>query len=280
MSSVEFQTENAQYRFIYTNHNFPVKDEILEDGNSSWIDAFVLQRYYYSITEYTDLIHPKSPLKEHYEKIFETSKRRKIASYAIDVIPDSFGLLLRLPLGLGVDFVGAWGVMNGARKIKKQIKEKNDMNRRDFLKFWGIQSAKVLGGAFLASDWACIACPTLTGYNPQVLARLNSARTRIIPTPYHTLREAIYAKKIEESIVPELRDSIPNRKVRLVLAYDSAHSGLKAHLQSSSLRNFYIKPSSLIGFQGIYRDDLDTITRTKYDKTGERILETRKAKLF
>jgi hypothetical protein len=153
------------------------------------------------------------------------------------------------------------------------------MTRRQFLRFWGAQTAKIVGGAYLGSDLVCRNYVMQTGENPETLARLNSSRMHLIPTPQFELRNAISARKIEEYIVPELQKQL-GRNPRVVLVYGAGHSGLKEDLQHPNLRNFYLRIYSALGFPGIDTTYLDTVTDLSIDQKGQYALNHRKANLF
>ncbi len=153
------------------------------------------------------------------------------------------------------------------------------MSRRQFFKFWGSQSAKVIGGTYLGLDLVCRNYAIQTGDNPELLARINSSRMHLIPTPQFELRNAITARKVEEFIAPELRQKL-GRKPNVLLVYGAGHSGLKEDIEHQRLRNFYIGLYSRLGFPGIDSTYLDTVTNVSIGQNGDFSLEHRKSDLF
>lgn len=77
-----------------------------------------------------------------------------------------------------------------------------------------------------------------------------------------TLRDAIAARKLEESIAPELQENL-GRKPRIGLVYGAGHSGLKHHLRHKWVRDFTLRNFRDFNFgkyRGIDRNTLDKIT--------------------
>src|SRR3989338_156199 len=276
MSSIEYSTENADYRQIYVVHTMPVKDSVFEGANFDSIDAVVLEANHSE--EWFNKLW-KSEYKKFHDAVLQNAQRTGKPVYVTDVLTTSGGRGFEDVASLLPDFVGLIGVFDGVGKVKKQIKEKKEMTRRQFLKFWGVQTAKIVGGAYLGSDLVCRNYVMQTGENPEFLARLNSSRMHLIPTPQFELRNAISARKIEEYIVPELRQEL-GRNPRVVLVNGAGHSGLKEDLQHPKLRDFYIRLYSAMGFPGIDTTYLDTVTNLSIDQNGQYSLRHRKTNLF
>lgn len=276
MSSVDYSTVHAAYRQIYALHTLSVTDPIFEDKAFESVDAVVLEAYHSE--EWFEKLW-KSEFKKHYEAVFQSVQRTGKPVYVVDVLTTAGGRGFEDAAVLIPDFLGLIGLVNGVSKVGKQIKEKKEMNRREFLKFWGTQTAKIAGGAYLSSDLVCRNYVRLTGDNPELLARLNSSRMHLIPTPQFELRNAISARKIEEYVVPELHQQL-GRNLRIVLVYGAGHSGLKEDLQHPKLRDFYIKLYSAGAFPGIDTTYLDIITNLSINQKGQYSLKQRKANLF
>lgn len=276
MSSVEYSTENADYRQVYAVHTMPVRDSVFDDKNFDSVDAVVLEAYHSE--EWFEKLW-KSGYKKHHDAVFQNAQRTNKPVYVTDVLTTSGGMGFENVASLLPDFIGLIGVYDGVCKVKKQIKEKKEMTRRQFLKFWGAQTTKIVSGAYLVSDLVCRNYVIQTGENPEFLARLNSSRMHLIPTPQFELRNSVSARKIEEYIVPELQQQL-GRNPRVVLVYGAGHSGLKEDLQHQRLRNFYIGLYSAMGFPGIDITYLDTVTNLSIDQNGQYSLKHRKANLF
>ena len=276
MSNIEYSTENADYRQIYVVHTMPVKDSVFEGNNFDSVDAVVLEAYHSE--EWFDKLW-KSEYKKFHDAIFQNAQRTGKPVYITDVLTTSGGRGFEDVAWAIPNFVGLFGVFDGVSKVKKQIKEKKEMTRRQFLKFWGAQTAKIVGGAYLGSDLVCRNYVQQTGENPEFLARLNSSRMHLIPTPQFELRNAISARKIEEYVVPELKQQL-GRNPKVVLVYGAGHSGLKEDLQNPRLRDFYVGLYSAMGFPGIDTTYLDTVTNLSIDQNGQYSLRHRKANLF
>jgi hypothetical protein len=257
-------------------HTAPIKDPIFEASNFNSVDAVVLEAYHSE--EWFEKLW-KSEFKKHHEAIFQNAQRTKKPVYVTDVLTTSNGRSFEDIASLLPDFMGLMAVYDGANKVKKHIKEKDEMTRRQFLKFWGKQSAKIAIGAYLGSDLICRNYVIQSGQTPETLARLNSSRMHLMPTPQFELRNAISARKIEEFIVPELQQRL-GRNPSIVLVFGAGHSGLKEDLQHKRLRDFYLGSYSLMGFPGIDTTYLDTITELSIGKDGQYLLNHRQARLF
>ena len=276
MGNVEYSTDNANYRQLYTIHTMPIKDSIFDRDKFDSIDAVVLEAYHSE--DWFKLLW-QSLFKKHHDVVFDAVQRTGKPLYVVDVLTTPAGRGFEDIVTLLPDFVGLVLVYDGIKKAKKQIKEKKEMTRRQFLKFWGSQSAKVIGGAYLGADLVCRNYAIQTGDNPELLARLNSSRMHLVPTPQFELRNAITARKVEEFIAPELKQKL-GRKPNIVLVYGAGHSGLKEDVRHQELRNFYLGLYRRLGFPGIDTTYLDTITNVSINPEGNFSLEHRDANLF
>lgn len=274
VSSVEYSTQNADYRQVYTVHTMPIKDSVFEKGNFDSVDAVVLEAYHSE--EWFDMLW-KSEYKKFHDAVLKNVQRTGKPVYVTDVMTTPGGRSFEDVATLLPDFFGLIGVVDGVSKVRNQRKE---MTRRKFLKFFGAQTTKVIGGAYLVgSDMVYGNYVMLTGETPEFLARLNSSRTHLIPTSQSELRNAISARKIEEFIVPELQQKL-GRNPKVLLVYGAGHSGLREDLQRPKLRDFYIRLYSTMGFPGIDTTYLDTITNLSIDQNGQYSLRHRKANLL
>ncbi len=276
MSNVEYSTENANYRQIYAVHTMPVRNDVFGGDKFDSIDAVVLEMAHDE--KMWELLW-KSEHKKHYEEVFNAVQRTNKPTYVVDVLTTPNGRGFENFASFLPDFLGLYLAFDGVVKSKKQIKDKKQMSRRNFLKFWGAQTTKVIGGAYLGSDLLCRQYPTQTGDNPEFLARLNSSRMHLIPTPQFQLRNSVSARKIEEFVVPELQEQL-GRKPNVALVYGAGHSGLKEDLQHPRLRNFYIGLYGLMNFPGIDTTHLDVVTNVAINPEGNFSLEHRNTNLF
>lgn len=97
--------------------------------------------------------------------------------------------------------------------------------RREFLKCFGRNVAKVTGGMALLHKWVLLPF-AYAQYVPEPVARLTSAVTHAIPDPIVAARNAIAARKIEEYIALKLKEEL-GRRPKIGIVYGAAHSGLK-----------------------------------------------------
>ncbi len=275
MSYADFSSRNANYRQLYTVHTMPVRDPLFNDKKLESVDAIVLEAYHSE--EWFDKLW-KSDYMKHYDEIFNAVQRTNKPVYIVDVLTTAGGRGFETLGGIGLDVLGLVVAYDGIRKTTKKMKSK-EMSRREFLKFHGLQFAKVLAGSYLGFHLIHGNYTTLTGNNPELLARLNSSRTHLIPTPQFELRNAISARKIEECVASELQKQT-GRNPNIVLVYGAGHSGLKEDLQHPKLRNFYIELYEALGFPGIDTTYLDTITNLSIDSEGNYMLKHRQANLF
>jgi|GEM_PF-4779569 len=276
MSSVEYSTDNAKYRQIYAVHTMPIKDPVFEGSNFDSVDAVVLEAYHSE--EWFEKLW-KSEFKKTHEAVFQSAQRTGKPVYVVDVLTTAGARKFEDVATLPLDILGFFGVYDGISKSKKQIDEKKKMNRREFLRFWGAQSAKTIGGAYLGSHFLHEHYTMQTGDNPELLARLNSLRMHLIPTPQFELRNAISARKIEQYVVPELQHQL-GREPKIVLVYGAGHSGLKEDLQHPRLRDFYLALYSAMGFPGIDKTYLDTVTNLSIGQDGQYSLQHKISNLF
>jgi len=276
MGNVEYSTENANYKQIYTIHTLPIKDTIFDRDKFDSIDAVVLEAYHSE--EWFKLLW-ESPFKKHHSVVFDSVQRTGKPLYVVDVLTTPVGRGFEDIATLIPDFTGLILLYDGVSKVKRQIKEKKEMSRRQFLKFWATQTSKVVGGAYLGADLICRNYPIQTGDNLEFLARINSSRMHLIPTPQFELRNSITARKVEEFIAPELKGKL-GKKPNIVLVYGAGHSGLREDIQHPGLRNFYLGLYKRLGFPGIDTTYLETITNVSINQEGNFSLEHRNANLF
>ena len=276
MTSREFETNRAKYKQIFAVHTMPLNDKIFKLENFSSIDAVVLEAYHGK--RWFDLLWA-SPLKANHKELFDAVQKTGKPVYVTDVLTTSGGRATETLGNTAFYLIGLFGFADGAQKIIKQAKEKKPMNRRTFLKFWGVQGAKTFGGAFLFSDWVCRNYVLSTGNTPKFVANLTSWRMRLFPTPQFELRNAITAKKVEEFVAPELEKSL-GRKPNILLVYGAGHSGLKDNLQHPGIRNSVLGLYRAINYAGVDAEYLDKVTNLKIDEKGSYILSERKIGLF
>lgn len=276
MSSIDYSTANADYRQIYAVHTIPLKDSIFESKNFDSIDAVVLEAYHseawfdkFWISEY----------KGFHDALFQNAQKTAKPIYVVDVLTTRNARTFESYITTPLDFIGLFVASDGISNIKQQLDENRSMTRRQFLRFWTMQPAKIAFGSYLFSHFLHEQYTVNTGHNPEFLARINSVRMHMVPTPQFELRNAISARKIEEYIVPELKKKL-GRNPRVLLVYGAGHSGLKEDLEHPKLRDFYIRLYSEFGFSGIDTTYLDTVTNLSIDKSGKYSLEHRKANLF
>ncbi len=275
MSSVTYSTENAQYTQLYAVHTLPVNDPVLVPSNANSVDAIVLEAYH---SEAWFNLLWKSEFKQYHDRLFTMAQRTGTPIYIVDVLTTAAGRGFESLAGIGLDSAGLLLAYDGAKKVRDQMKG-GTMSRRQFSKFFTLQSAKVALGTFLGLHLFHEWYTTSTGHNPELLARANAVRMHLIPTPQLELRNSIAAKKIEEYVAPELRERL-GRKPNIVLVYGAGHSGLKEDLQHQGLRNFYVVLYRALGFPGIDTTYLDTVTNLSIGQNGNYVLKHRKTNLF
>lgn len=276
MSSVEYSTESADYRQIYAIHTRPLVDSIFEENNFNSIDAVVLEAYH-SEQWFEKFWNTK--YKKYHDPLFLNAQRTGKPVYITDVIATKTGIIIEDMTLLPLDILGFFGVYDGVRAVHKQIEEKKSLTRREFFKFWGRESVKIMGGAYLATHFIHQQYALQIGDNPELLARLHSLRTHLVPTPQMELRNAISARKIEGYVVPELQQQL-GRKPKILLVNGAGHSGLKEDLQHKKLRDLNISLYSSLGFFGIDTTYLDVVTNLSIDENGKYLLKHRNANLF
>lgn len=273
MSGIDFSTDKADYRLLYTVHRRPVQDPILTNGT---YDAFVIEAYH--TEEFFDVLW-KSPLKRDYEGIFSETQKNKKPIYIVDVLTEIPAIFFERLSNATLVVLGLFQAYTGIEQLRRIMRDEIRMSRRRFLKSIGVESARTIGGAYLAFDFISGGFPTFFSDYPEGLARANSLRRHLLPTPVIELRNAISARKIEEFVAPGLQRRI-NRKPKIVLVYGAGHSGLKEDLEHRGLRDFYINLYQRIGYAGIDTTYLDVVTTLSLIPDGGYKLEHRNANLF
>jgi len=276
MTRADYSGDNADYSQIYAIHTKPLIDQIFEKTNFDSIDAVVLEAYH---SERWFEKFWKSELKRHHSPVLQNAQRTGKPIYIVDVLTTSGGRSFEELATLPLDLLGIFGAIDGATKARRQLIENKEMTRRQLLKFWTGQTIKFTLGSYFGARLLIQNYAIQTGDLPEPMARVNSSRTHLVPTPQFELRNAISARKIEECVAPELRQ-ILGRKPRLLLVYGAGHSGLKEDLQNPALRDAYIGMYSAMGFPGIDTTYLDTVTNLSIDQNGQYSLQHRKAGLF
>jgi len=253
----------------------PIQSEIFTDDKFDSVDALVLEAY--QSEEWFKLFW-KSDFKQRYDTVFAAVQRTNKPLYVVDVLTTPSGRAFESVQTI-IDLIGLYGVYDGCKGVKQLIDKKIGMTRRNFWKCIGFQSGKIVGGAYLVSHFLHERYTMNTGKNPEFLAKANSLRMHLIPTPQFELRNAISARKIEEFIAPELQESL-GRKPCMALFYGAGHSGLKEDLQSQGLRDSVLQAYGFLGYPGIDTTYLDTITTLSITPEGNYSLQHRKAGLF
>ncbi len=276
MTSVTYSTPNANYTQVYAVHTRRLDDPVLQPENFSSVDAVVLELYH---DEKWFKAYWQTPYKKLQDPLFEAVQKTQTPLYVVDVLTTKGGIMIDDLVTYGLDGLGVYVLVDGIQKMRSTTRNNDDLTRRQFLTFWGSQISKVVGGSLLASHFAHERYTIETGDNPEFLARLNSARMHLVPSPRFELRNAITARKVEEFIVPELNKKI-GRKPHIAIVYGAGHSGLKEDLQNPSLRNTYLSAYASMGYPGIETIHLDTITNVTINDLGNFSLEHRTANLF
>jgi hypothetical protein len=276
MSSTEYHTKQAKYRQIYAIHTLPIRDDIFTIDKFSQLDAIVLEAYH--PPQWWDKFR-ESPLYETHKPLLSLVKETRKPMYAVDVLTTPLANGIELLAGPLVDITGAFLAYSGISNTKPLMDPQQALTRGQFFRLMSIEGLKTVGGAFLASHYLHETYSSNTGESPEFMARLQSLRTHLIPTPRFGFRDAINARKIEEGIVPELSHTLKKKPYILVVA-GAGHSGLKEDLQYKNLRDAYIGLHSAFGYLGLDTEHLNTISKVTITENDKFKVSSKRVKLF
>ena len=261
---------------MYAIHTLILKDESLNPQQFSQFDAVVLEAYHPQ--EWWDKFR-ESFLYQTHQPLLSLLQQTQKPTYIVDVLTNEQADGIELLAGGGIDLIGAGVALSGIIKCKQSVQARGYVTRREFLTSLTPQALKIVAGGYLASHFLSEEYSEITNRSPRWLARMQSWRTHILPTPRFGFRDAISARKIEEFVVPEVTRAV-GREPRILIVAGAGHSGLEDDLQHKYLRDNYIELYSSLGYLGINTEHLNTITNLTVTKDSKLCVTSRSAGLF
>lgn len=271
MAYKQFETDNAWYHMCLANHNIPSLQDfervdittldavVLENGGSSNIDDIVLDNQYNGIFQSIKNNNPNLPV--YLVDIFLTSKAWMLFYITGHTLLTFTGLML----------------LESCVKNMKDIPSAKG-NRRELLKSLTKGAAKLGAGALLFSDpfnWSYGLLNSRSAIGEEesaVYNTLTSFHEFFIPDPAVSFRSAHSARKIEEYVVPKLKEKSQNlkpsqdKKPRIALVYGAGHTVMKQYLQSEWRRNMVIGFFDKLDFPCLDKQQLDDVWVIRYNE--------------
>lgn len=260
MAFEKFEQNGVNYTLLLENHKpwswYPL---IKSSGGLNSLDVLVLETTGICFGERNDFI------KEAYRDIFDKIPYENpcIKIYNADFLKTFFGrvaLLGEIALSVFTMFYGLTAFKGG------------EITRREALKRMG----KLGVGLFGATEFGNIINSFCDKEDIEVLSKLNTARTIMLPTPRVGFRDAATARIIEEYIIPSERSS---KSLSLGILFGASHTGIEEHIRYKSLRNVVIEGYKLLDYPGTTKDELNKIEKIVY-RDGEYVCKKIELDLF
>jgi len=240
-----FETEDAIYYLGLGNH-FKSSAPFFEDVDFSELEFTVFESNGRFPLEKRLETHPQ------YGKIYNKAIKENpdIKFYTVDVDTSYLYVVSSSIINLSLGFCG---FIFAGTNISKIIKEKQNLSRRDFLKGAG----KISAGTILASPYLSILNGYSGKYGIPFFDDLNSINTNILPLD-HSFRDAVWAKKISEYLVPKHKRD--GKKVKAAIVCGAFHSGVELKIKFPKIADLTIS---------LYQDLFDYIPKKHINEVRE-----------
>ena len=179
--------------------------------------------------------------------------------YLLDAGVSAFGLAagiaaFSLPLFL------APSVFSSAKEDIRGASEHEKTDRRQFLK--GI--AKGLFGLWLLNGYSgFFSAALIEGESPNYIESVAASVHRIPPSPFLEARNCVAARKIEEFVVPVLKEH-KEKVPKIAVVFGGGHSGLKECLQGKAWRDSVLAAYKQANYLGLDIYTLNTVWEMWY----------------
>lgn len=233
---------------------YPTMEDIFDKDNIKSLDAIVLENMYCSTYDIG--------MMGQYSKIIENmfSSGSKMPLYFVDVDTewDHTDKILAAG-GIGFGFT-VTGIAIGSLALRNYLKQKNKdegVTRRDFFNLIGrtaVASAGTALGMYMLGGHMAPAYHI--GYHHGTSGKaapyMIYMNTEMFPTKVINLRNAVWARKLDDFIAPHL-GWMTNKKPTIAVVTGAMHAGLEWYLKSKKKRDKIIKK---------YEKDIEKIDRT------------------
>ena len=253
-----YSTRNADYAQAYCFHDKVTDEDIFSKNKIKDLDAIVL--------ESGRILNPMQVIfYRQYSNIEETIRKYspKIPIYITDVAPikrfqkDWFEQFASVSRTVGVIGAGTSLILYGLARKKVA-----NISRRTFLglSFGSLGLVTTVNLPFFSTYYLATNKGEVGGLLPEIvkIRYHNISKSRLV-----TLRDAITARKIEEYIVPKLRDET-GRMPRIGIVYGAAHAGIEGCLKDKNQRDEIIQEFSEEGFELLIPDQINAVVQMQY----------------
>ncbi len=263
MTYTTFSTQRADYHQVLTHHgdiskgDFPVigraldkivdfemlkrkghpTDEIIFDKCCiGKLDGIVLENY--DAKDSPDLLENSVQYRKIMKNILETGT--EIPLYFLDVLVRDDDKKMHYVVGaFGLSFLvtaASLTTYNGVNHLRAKPEEKK-MSRRKFLKSCVLGGGYAMLGMYMLGGF--LYWPMKLGFKSGKADKFSQwmtyAQNELFPTTTVNLRNAIWAEKIEKTVVPRLRRKL-GRKPKIAIVSGVMHAGLQQYLQDRGKR--------------------------------------------
>lgn len=260
MGYAPFSTASADYYLVYADHNIVTHEEIFDKGKIKSLDAIVLEDTGSGVYVLEQKTHEAPGKPVQYEFIAKAAHEAGKPIFLADAENTKAGDMLHNAGWITTGIIGlGFSVLAGisAYKIKKKIKQQENISRRDFIKLGmlGALGAYIIGtGAGAAGSYVFRG----EGRRTDIMETAGAMYHRIIPTPVLEARNAISARKIEEFIVPLLQARILKRP-KIAVVYGIEHMGIEGCLQHKWWRDTVIWLYNGMDYPGLTKSGIDVV---------------------
>ena len=256
----EFSTENAIYRLFHTDHTSVTREDIITPGRIRGLDGIVLE----TTGDKRIPTNPENALwlydHSHVIEIVKSLGRDAPPIYVVDVNMDDM-LSDALPDHVASIFGGAFAAF-GVRDLVI-LRENN--TRRDVLRR-GVLGFLKIGAAFTLGTPDRIAREILPYFRGEIGDEnpLKWHYFDLIVPDMVIGRDAIYARKLEEGVVPLIQDG-SSTKVKLDIHCGAGHTRMPRFIQDKTLRDERLKQYAENDFSEFNPAFLNKIFEFRYD---------------
>lgn len=224
------------------------------DENITSLDAIVLENTGQgpAVTGSSQL--GLSFLPHFYETIMKQSYKHNKKIYLLDAGISAFGLAAGA-IAFSLPLLFAPSVFSSAKEDIRESYEHEKPDRRQFLK--GI--TKGLFGMWLLNGYSgFFAGALLDGEMSNAIGAAASSVHRLPPNPFVEGRNCVAARKIEEFVVPLLKEYAEKRP-KITIVFGGGHSGLKECLQEKIWRDSVLAAYKQANYLGLDIYTLNTV---------------------
>ena len=252
MGYVHFSTDNADYVLVYAAHLRD--DDVFNDEKIKSLDAIVLEN-----TGHGPEITGASQfgidcLPKIYETIMKQSHKHDKLIYLVDADVSPFGLAAGIAL-MSIPLFAAGYALSSAKEDIRESSDNAKTDRRQFVK--GIGKG-LLGMCLLNGYSGFFLGSFIKGESPNVVETAAASVYRLPPNPLIEGRNCVAARKIEEFVVPILKEH-KEKRPKIAVVFGGGHSGMKECLQGKAWRDSVLAAYKQANYLGLDIYTLDNV---------------------